>query len=118
MRNISFSMTTPQVRARTKTVTRRMGWALLMPGDLMQACEKCQGLKTGEKIVPISIIRVLSVRREPLSAITAEDVVREGFPNMTRDQFIEFFCEGHKGCKRLSIVTRIEFSYVDHPKEK
>lgn len=113
MRNISFSMTTRQVRERTKTVTRRMGWKFLKRGDFLQACEKCQGLGPGGKLVRLGAIRVVSVRREPLSGILAADVAREGFPEMTRDQFIEFFCEGHKGCTRLTIVTRIEFEYVD-----
>ena len=44
MRNISFSMTTEQVRRREKTVTRRLGWSDLKPGTILQAVEKAQGL--------------------------------------------------------------------------
>jgi len=33
MRNMSFSLTTQQCREMTKDVTRRLGWAILKPGD-------------------------------------------------------------------------------------
>ena len=48
MRNMSYAMTTQQIIDETKDVTRRLGWADLRPGDRVQACEKCQGLKKGE----------------------------------------------------------------------
>jgi hypothetical protein len=66
MRNISFSLTTEQFKARTKTVTRRLGWTFLEPGTVLMGCEKCMGLKPGEKIVRLGRIRVVSVRRERL----------------------------------------------------
>lgn len=108
-RNISFSMTEPQFLDGTKDVTRRMGWLRLQTGDVLMACRKCMGLKPGETIVRLGEITVLSVRREPLDAITLDDVRREGFPGMTPEQFIAFFCKGHAGCRPDSIVTRIEF---------
>jgi len=40
MRNMSFSMTTPQFKTRTKTVTRRLGWWFIQPGDLVYGVEK------------------------------------------------------------------------------
>jgi len=42
-RCMSFSMTTDAVRNRTKTVTRRLGWNFLKPGDLLWAVEKGWG---------------------------------------------------------------------------
>ena len=42
-------LTKEQILARTKTVTRRLGWWFLKPGDVVWACEKCMGLKKGEK---------------------------------------------------------------------
>ena len=42
MRNISFALTTPQFKARTKTVTRRKGWLMLQPGDPVQECWWCE----------------------------------------------------------------------------
>lgn len=40
MRNMSFAFTKEQILNRTKTVTRRRGWAdMLKPGDLIRAAE-------------------------------------------------------------------------------
>lgn len=110
-RLISFAMTTEQVRLRTKTVTRRLGWLDLKPGTILQAVEKAQGLKKGEKVKRLCLIRVKSVRRERLCKITRADVTREGFPGMLKHKFVEFFCEGH-GCEPGDTVTRIEFEYI------
>jgi hypothetical protein len=114
MRNISFAMTTEQVRNQTKTVTRRMGWAFLKPGDILQPVVKGQGLKKGESPEPIGApIRVVSVSRQQLRDITPQDVHREGFPQMTREEFIRFFKKSHKGCFSDSWVQRIEFEYTE-----
>jgi len=101
-----------------KDVTRRDGWEFLEVGDKLSACEKCQGLGKGGKIVKICTIIVLDVRREPLRRMIDEpeygrtEVIREGFPLMTPAEFVAFFCRGHKGITPDSIVTRIEFSYA------
>lgn len=131
MRNISFALTTEQIRKQTKTVTRRIGSEFLKHGDLLQPVEKCQGLKNGERMTKIGgPIRVVSVRREPLSAIQKPDVIREGFPNLTAAEFVDFFCRnnriqfwpelGERGyphrrsrpCQPSDEVTRIEFEDV------
>lgn len=111
-RHISFSMTTQQFLDGLKDVTRRMGWKNLREGDTLIAARKCMGLRPGEKIDRLGEIRVISVRREPLNAIDKDDVRREGFPDWSVAQFIEFFCKGHQGCTPKSIVTRIEFEKV------
>lgn len=111
-RHISFSMTTPQFLAGTKTVTRRMGWKQLKVGTEIIAAKKCHGLKAGEKVERLGGIRVVDVRREPLSAVTAADVAREGFPDWSVEKFIKFFCGGHTGCTPESMVTRIEFERI------
>jgi hypothetical protein len=114
MRLMSFALTTEQVRARTKTVTRRLGWTFLRPGDLVQPVVKGQGLKKGERVEKIGgPIRIDSVRREPLDAIVSEDVRREGFANMRPRQFVEMFRASHGRCAGEAVITRIEFSYVD-----
>ncbi|HWM26559.1 MAG TPA: hypothetical protein VNP98_17210 [Chthoniobacterales bacterium] len=38
--NMSFFMTTPQMRARTKFVTRRLGWWKLKAGKVLYATEQ------------------------------------------------------------------------------
>ena len=111
-RNISFSMTTPQFRDRTKTVTRRLGWWALKPGTVLCGVEKARGLKKGEKIRRLGLIEILAVRRERLDAITADDVTREGFPGMAPDGFVEMFCRSHR-CEPDAWVNRIEFRYLE-----
>lgn len=121
---MSFALTTPQVMEGTKTVTRRLGWLHLKPGDQLRPVRKCMGLKPGEKLdVLRDPITVVSVRREPLSAMTDSveygllECELEGFGNHPDyrwpSQFVAMFCATHKGCTPETIVTRIEFVY--HP---
>ena len=115
--NMSFMLTTDQVRARTKTVTRRLGWDHLKVGDVLNACVKCQGLKRGESIEKICQIRIVSVRPEPLNRLYSKaygrrEVALEGFPEMTPMQFVAMFCE-HMKADPYTIVNRIEFEYID-----
>jgi hypothetical protein len=90
MRNISFMLTQQQILARTKTVTRRVGWAKLKAGDLLRGVEKGMGLKSGEKVRPFATFRVVSVRAEPLSAMTTDldygfvECRKEGFSGHDR----------------------------------
>ena len=122
MRNISFMLTKEQIQRRSKTVTRRMGWKNLKRGDLLNGVEKAMGLKAGEKIKSLAIIRVVDVREEALAAMTEdpeygfEECRREGFgdhPDLSGPaEFVKFFCSSHKGCTPESLVTRIEFEYV------
>lgn len=116
-RNISFMLTTEQIKARTKTVTRRLGWKFLKVGEILNAVEKCQGLKKGEKIKRLCQIQVVSVRREPLNAITADDVIAEGFGQTPGVMgfpscFVSMFCSYHPKCFKTTEVTRIEFEYI------
>ncbi|WP_245839382.1 hypothetical protein [Mycobacterium aquaticum] len=111
-RLMSVSLTEAQVVARTKDVTRRMGWLILKPGDRLTLCRKVMGRRKGEPLVRITDVEVVSVRREPLNHIDLDDVAREGFPELTPDEFLRFFCDSHKGCRPDSMVTRIEWRYV------
>lgn len=112
MRQMSFALTTPQILDRSKTVTRRLGWTFLKPGDRVQAIEKGQGLKKGEHVRKLAVLRICSVRQEPLNRIYADDVLREGFPAMHWSDFVRMFCRSHKGCTPSTVVTRIEFEYT------
>ncbi len=111
-RNMSFTLTTQQVQDRSKTVTRRLGWKSLQAGTLINACRKCMGLKKGEKVERLALIRITGTRWEPLNDITPDDVIKEGFPEWTPQQFIDLFCKANK-CKPDALVNRIEFEYVD-----
>jgi hypothetical protein len=114
-RLMSVALTKDQVRARSKIVTRRVGWEFLKPGDQLSLCEKVQGRRRAggvvEPLVRIVDVDVVSVRRERLDAITAQDVDLEGFPEMTPPEFIAFFCGSHKGSTPDTEVTRIEWRY-------
>ena len=138
-RNISFALTTDQIRNRTKTVTRRLGWKNLKAGDVLNACVKCMGLKKGEKPERLGQIRVVDVRREPLFFMETNDrasrnvrtimselngrdypkdygyteAIKEGFPSMSGSEFVEMFCENMGGDHNQD-VTRIEFEYLDN----
>jgi hypothetical protein len=101
------------VRDRCKTVTRRMGRHVLQPGDRLTLCRKVMGRRCGEPLVRIVDVRVLTVRRERLDEITPDEVLAEGFPEMSPTEFVEFFCGTHKGCTPSSTVTRIEWRYLE-----
>lgn len=109
---MSFFMTQTQFRERTKTVTRRMGWKFLKPGDRVLGVVKGQGLKKGEKHEPLGVIEVVHAWSEQVNWIEYEDVAKEGFPGKDRLWFIDFFCKAN-GCKPRTVITRIEFKYVD-----
>jgi len=108
---MSVALTTPQVIAREKTVTRRNGWLFAKPGDLLVLCRKVQGRKLGEPLDRLVVVEVVDVRRERLDAISPDECAREGLPDMAPDEFVDFFCASHKGVEPDSIVSRIEWRY-------
>ena len=110
-RSMSFSMTTGPFRDRTKTVTRRFGWWFLKAGDVVCGIEKSRGLKKGEKIKRLGLIRVVSTRKEPLNAITPAELVLEGLPSTAPRAFVAMLCERH-GVPPDAPVNRIEFEYL------
>ena len=106
-------LTTDQVRAQTKTVTRRFGWWFLQPGDLVQPVLKSMGLRKGEKVQRVGPpIRIVSMRAERLCDITADDVRREGFPEWSTEQFVVMVATW-RGCAVDKLCNRIEFEYTD-----
>lgn len=118
MPRMSFSKTIPQMRAKTKTVTRRDGWwdektdtPRVPPGGRITTIEKGMGLRAGERQVVLGEIEVVSVRRERLADITPEDVVREGFPGWSVAEFLELY--GKRPPEH--VVTRIEFRHIEEP---
>jgi hypothetical protein len=118
MRHLSFMLTKSQVRARTKDVTRRNGWATAQAGQVVMAIEQGQGLKKGQTVVKLGPIQFTHVDREPLRALTDDleygrrEVIREGFPDLTPAEFVAMYCR-HNGCTPETVVTRLAFSYLD-----
>lgn len=119
---MSFMLTTEQIKAKTKRVTRRVGWWHLRKGDVICAVEKGMGLKAGEKIKRLGMIRVIDTRYELLDEMVRDieygrsECVLEGFgehPDLKHPpSFVSFFCKSHKGCTPQTVVNRIEFEYL------
>jgi hypothetical protein len=86
---------------------------------ILTGVEKAMGLKKGEKIVPLCDIRIISVRREPLNAMTedmaygAVELQKDGHPfGLTCPAlFVERLCQGTKH-KPSDLITRIEYEYL------
>lgn len=106
----------------SKTVTRRLGWLKLNPGDLVRPVKKCMGLKKGERLdVLRDPILIIDTRRELLRTMTDiieygfEECVKEGFGNHPDYQwpwsFVEMFCATYRQCTPETMITRIEFTY-------
>lgn len=109
---MSFTMTSAQIKTRTKTVTRRFGWWFLKTGDIVCAVEKVRGLGKGEKVKRLAVLRIISVREEPLLCVTESDCYMEGYPLLSALEFIEMIKKHYK-CKDTDIINRIEFEYID-----
>ena len=124
-RLMSVSLTEQPVRDEVKDVTRRLGWSFLVPGDRLELVRKAMGRRRRdgsiEPLIRIAHVRVLTTRREPLSEITAYDVIREGFGSRYRpewwcdtdpvEEFIGMFTKAMR-CHRDRDVTRIEWEYL------
>lgn len=116
MKRMSFALTTEQVLARTKTVTRRMAntWTTLKFGDRLVAVDKAMGLKKGQSPRVLGVIRIIDVRVESLvGGVTVDECRREGFPHLTPRGFIDMLAEHYaiKPCMDID-VRRIEFEYL------
>jgi hypothetical protein len=116
--NMSFHLTTPQMRRGEKDVTRRPGWAKLKPGDRFFAIEKGQGLKKGEKVKRICQCECVSNTKEMLFEIVRRpfrgvrsECAREGFPLLSPCEFVQMFCR-EMGVTQETMVNRIEFKRV------
>lgn len=114
MRNMSFAHTAEQFLAGKKTVTRRMGWRFLRPGDRFCAVRKARGLRR-EQIERLGVAEVVSIRRERLDKIDRADVAKEGFRDFTPQDFVAMFCHLNRGqhCRPSTVVTRIEFRRLE-----
>ncbi len=121
---MSVSLTEDAVVAHTKTVTRRLGWLMLKPGDRLTLCRKVMGRRKGEPLVRLVDVEVVDVRRERLWDITDEEIAREAVPlehftewyadtgQPTPDAWVSWFAE-HMGCAPDDLVTRIEWRYLE-----
>ncbi len=120
---MSFLITTEQFLARSKTVTRRLGWQHCRVGQVITAVEKGQGLRKGERVRVLGTIKVVDVRTEVLGRMRFDpdygraEAVLEGFPDLDGPGFVAMFCKANR-CLPARPVRRIQFEYVlvDCPK--
>lgn len=112
-RLMSVSLTEDQVRARTKTVTRRLGWRSIHVGDRLTLCRKVMGRRNGEPLVRICDVEVIHISLVTVSTpVDDQEAAREGFPDWSWDEFVAFFCE-HMKCTPETVVRRIEWRYLE-----
>ncbi len=117
--NQSFTLTTAQMYACTKDVTRRNG-RVAKVGETVQAIEKGQGIPRGQHIKIIGQILYLSVRDEPLRRMLDDleygraECIREGFPDTKPHEFVTMYCLANK-CTPEQIVHRVEFKHLYEP---
>lgn len=115
-RLMSVALTETAVVERRKTVTRRLGWQFLKPGDRLTLCRKVMGRKhpdgTVDQLVRLAEVEVVTVGFQCLDRMPASDVAKEGFPDWSVDQFVAFFVE-HMKCRTYTPLTRIEWRYLD-----
>lgn len=113
---MSVALTEQAVREQRKTVTRRLGWAFVRPGDRLTLVRKAMGRRRRdgslEPLVRLAEVEVVSTRREPLDAIGPGETALEGFPDMTGGAFVEFFCKAMR-CAPDALVNRIEWRYLE-----
>jgi hypothetical protein len=141
-RLMSVAHTLDAVVARRKTETRRLGWLHLPSGCDLDLCEKVMGRRKGEPLVRVARVHVNEVHREPLGAITDEQVYAEGFtevdlmfwpaplpaPGPTwspaqwfvafyADRFLRIDVRYSDGLRRAldTLVTRIVWTYLPDP---
>lgn len=115
---MSVAMTADAVIERRKTVTRRVGWLMLRPGDTLTLCRKVQGRRKGEPLERLAEVEVVRVDREHLSNLThfpdygAREVGLEGFPGMDPARFVLDYFVDAQGMDPDDLVTRIEWAYL------
>ncbi len=126
---MSVAYTEQAVVERRKTVTRRKGWwrdargrELVKVGDRVTLCRKVMGRKPDEPLVRLVDVEVVSLAREPLTALMQDDgygeaeVALEGFPGMDPHDFVNHYFVLAQGFAITDDVTRLEWRYLeDHP---
>jgi len=115
-RLMSVTLTEQAVVERRKTVTRRLGWTFLKPGDRLTLCRKVMGRRrkdgTVEPLERLAEVEVVDVRRQRLCDFDVEDIDREGVPGYrTKQSWVWWFCET-MGVGPLDEITRIEWRYL------
>lgn len=113
---MSCALTIPQVRARTKTVTRRHldSWHQLAVGDQLTLVERSRGLPSGAKQVVLANVEIVDLRVVELEDMDEAELVAEGFPDWNVESFTRFWRASHGVPDEAGVlVRRIEWRYLD-----
>ncbi len=128
-RLMAVSLTEQAVIDRTKTVTRRLGWEFLKPGDPLTLCRKVQGRRrrdgTLEPLVRLAEVEVVSVDRVKLGLSflgRPDEVAREGvdpalwatgeWMETVAEQWVNWFCR-EMNVHPSTPITRVGWRYLD-----
>lgn len=119
-RLMSVAYTADAVIARTKSVTRRKGWAHARPGMPLTLCRKVMGRRKGEPLERLAEVVITEVERQPLSRLLdsivpgygAAEVALEGFPGMAPEEFVRRFFVEAQGMRLGDYVHRIRWRYL------
>lgn len=136
MASIACALTTDQVEAEDKDVTRRWAWKRVKPGDFLRVVNKIRippSQPPQRTLACVEVVRVDRVLRQDIAHLrydedaTAFDyaylsvkyweqrnewdreVAREGFPGMTVDAFIDVLVKMAPAIPE--VLTRIEWRY-------
>lgn len=97
--------------------TQAPGWASRSGVTL---CRKVMGRKPDEPLERICDVEIVHVQRHPLSDLLTcdpqearEEMTSEGFPGLDPAEFIRRYFVEAQGMKAESVVTRIEWRYLD-----
>lgn len=113
---MSCALTIPQVRARTKTVTRRQlhTWRHLAVGEHLTLVERSRGLPSGAKQVVLGDVEIVDISIVELDDMTQAEVMSEGFPDWNVESFTRFWRATHGLPEEGGVlVRRIEWRYLD-----
>lgn len=95
-----------------KDVTRRVGWQWARAGVYVLAQLKCMGIARGETVEVFGVIQIVEVTHEQLDAITASEVKREGFRDLSAADFVARFSKAQH-VRPSDVITRVVFEHVD-----
>lgn len=106
-----FLVPSPAVAMHAKCVGRVVGRVSPGAGRVFPAVVCSLGDRESQ-VRAVGSVRVLSSRFERLSDVTERDVIMEGFPDLTVDEFVSMFLR-YRGGDAAQEVTRIHFDWVE-----
>ena len=111
-RLMSVALTEQAVRDRRKTVTRRLGWRMLKPGDHLTLCRKVMGRRKDEPLIRICEVEVVDVRRERSGTSRTRTSSERVSTSMSGRRPIPWTLLRAREVQPDTEVTRVEWRYL------